>query len=666
MITALKKKFASNENGNSSHSSNNLPVPGQRHRPSFPSPSSGHKIKNNRKSPQRGSTPAGVNVVSAELQKKFAHGVNFNMKVIIRGDKNSGKTTLWKRIQGEPFDAQYTATEEIQVANITWNYRTFDHIVKFDIWDVVDAGVKKRQPNPFLKFDNKPSSDGSSPSFEMFENTACDASVVDVYKNCNGVLLIFDTTKSWTWGYVQRELEKIPSQIPVLVMANKTDLKADRQVSEDECLVWLSEFERKPPSNGRLIAPIRFTQCSMKTAQGLKFLYNFFNVPFLFLQREYLENALEANTRDLEIAQQELDLYEDSGPGRNFESKYRPTQSYQPSPVEETVPCVSPEVVVEQPSPVKVVTKVQTKPPQNPVEKQKPVIQKSVTKTYKPKAAIPTVKPSSQRKASSASTSSGEHNQMVDMYEEDFDSNDEMQLAISKVPRPSSTSQNWDDDNLEVKTSEVTQEDQLCDQIHSNSLISPKSETNPWDYSNKFSPESQKSEDGSVHEAAENPNPLVRRFTDELEVSSGDESYNEALDGSDGTPSNACTVESSTSCSTTGFTHVVQKNDRDLPRKSTDPDTKTLACSSTTLTSISAAPKPLKGTKQRKKSKTESSVPGENVKGSKTKKKGDLQKKTTKKAASRSMAAAQSNLLTEDLGDELSANQSALDDYDPL
>ncbi|KAI1705590.1 adoMet dependent proline di-methyltransferase domain-containing protein [Ditylenchus destructor] len=32
--------------------------------------------------------------------------------------------------------------------------------------------------------------------------------------------------------------------------------------------------------------------------------------------------------------------------------------------------------------------------------------------------------------------SKNEHNQMVDMYEEDFDSNDEMQLAISKVPRP--------------------------------------------------------------------------------------------------------------------------------------------------------------------------------------------------------------------------------------
>jgi hypothetical protein len=46
----------------------------------------------------------------------------------------------------------------------------------------------------------------------------------------------------------------------------------------------------------------------MKTAHGLKYLYNFFNIPFLFLQRDYLEKSLDANKHDIDVAQYELDL----------------------------------------------------------------------------------------------------------------------------------------------------------------------------------------------------------------------------------------------------------------------------------------------------------------------------------------------------------------------
>ena len=115
----------------------------------------------------------------------------------MKGDRNVGKTQLFRRIQGQPFLEEYTATEEIQVANITWSYKTSDDIVKVEIWDVVDvANKKKRLPTGKLKLENskgEQQENGAEPPPEF----ALDANTIDVYKNTNGVILVFDITKPW-------------------------------------------------------------------------------------------------------------------------------------------------------------------------------------------------------------------------------------------------------------------------------------------------------------------------------------------------------------------------------------------------------------------------------------------------------------------------------------
>lgn len=48
------------------------------------------------------STPS-IRYLQDDIRQRFRHGINYNLKMIIKGRKGSGKTTLWKRLQGMKF-----------------------------------------------------------------------------------------------------------------------------------------------------------------------------------------------------------------------------------------------------------------------------------------------------------------------------------------------------------------------------------------------------------------------------------------------------------------------------------------------------------------------------------------------------------------------------------
>ncbi|GIY86922.1 hypothetical protein CEXT_421572 [Caerostris extrusa] len=248
------------------------------------------KLVSSHDASSKGLPPPGVQAMGLSLQRKFAKGVQYNMKIIIKGDRNVGKSCLFSRLQGKKFIEEYLPTEEIQVASIQWNYKATDDVVKVEVWDVVDKG-KKRKKIDGLKLDNKTS--------EVPEEAALDAEFIDVYKGTNGVILVLDITKQWTFAYVQKELPLIPNHIPVLVLANHRDMGHHRTVTEDQV---------RPNDS----AQIRYAEGSMRNGFGLKYLHKFFNLPFLQLQRETLLKQLEINNSEIQATVEELDCLSES------------------------------------------------------------------------------------------------------------------------------------------------------------------------------------------------------------------------------------------------------------------------------------------------------------------------------------------------------------------
>ncbi|KAF6202581.1 hypothetical protein GE061_002979 [Apolygus lucorum] len=234
--------------------------------------------------------PCGPQTMSQNLQKKFSQGVQYNMKIIIKGDACSGKTALFQRLQGKQFsEREYFPTDSIQVTNVQWSYKNAEDVVKVEVWDIVDKG-KKRPVRTGLKFSEVA--------------VSLDAEFLDVYKGTDGVIIIFDITKPWTFSYVQKELPKISEDIPVLILGNRCDMGHHRAVPEDTVRHYVNSIQRP---NGQ--AQVRYTESSMVNGFGLRYVYKFLALPFLQLQRKTLKRQLMRNAEEIQSALEEIDEF---------------------------------------------------------------------------------------------------------------------------------------------------------------------------------------------------------------------------------------------------------------------------------------------------------------------------------------------------------------------
>lgn len=200
-------------------------------------------------------------------------------------------------------------------------------IVKIEVWDVVDKahnknksesskGIKLEHRPSDTKIDSAATSNPPSPQQHQQEDQevamGLDASTVNVYRNTHGAILMFDTTKPWTFDYVNKELNNVPESMAVLVLGNFCDKTQERKVEMDTIHATLYEHNQERIKKGA-IKPnlIRYAETSMQSGLGLKYIYEYLGVPFLQLMIESLNKQLELKAVEIVDLLETLDTDDD-------------------------------------------------------------------------------------------------------------------------------------------------------------------------------------------------------------------------------------------------------------------------------------------------------------------------------------------------------------------
>uniref|UniRef100_H3AH30 RAB, member RAS onco family like 6 n=1 Tax=Latimeria chalumnae TaxID=7897 RepID=H3AH30_LATCH len=242
--------------------------------------------------------PAGMQSMNQTLQRRFAKGVQYNRKTVWLGNRLNGAVCLLFRMKGQYITTSNVPLKSFLFVLMYWIMAATDDVVKVEVWDVVDKGKCKKRGDG-LKLENDPQ--------EAESEMALDAEFLDVYKNCNGVVMMFDITKQWTFNYLMKELPKVPNHIPVCVLGNYRDMGEHRVILPDDVRECMDRLNRPRGSSY-----IRYAESSMKNSFGLKYLHKFFNIPFLQLQRETLLRQLETNQLDIDATLEELSVQQET------------------------------------------------------------------------------------------------------------------------------------------------------------------------------------------------------------------------------------------------------------------------------------------------------------------------------------------------------------------
>lgn len=285
------------------------------------------------------------------LQEHQANG-GPSIRLVIRGARRTGKSTLLSRMQGAGVSSSaYHPTQAIQPGVFLWRPRSSPtddassgayppatlSETRVELWDVVDHGSPARFPTPDSTANSSSSSGSISAALRSMLSLPTDATTVDVYRGAHGVILMYDVTSRDSFDYVLDALPRIPQHLPVAICGNFWDLVhtdgTKREVDEravEQCLAaahraatplfasFIAAAQGARGSCGVPVALSSFTvdpvhiHLSTKDGFGLTPLHRFTGLCAAFSKAIEADNAVRACYGRVASASQNLQTINDS------------------------------------------------------------------------------------------------------------------------------------------------------------------------------------------------------------------------------------------------------------------------------------------------------------------------------------------------------------------
>lgn len=166
---------------------------------------------------------SGVWPLSAQVREDMKRGTRYNMKVVLRGTKATGKSTLLARLTGHPLPPAYTPSAELVASTMRLQgEHTAPHEgVKVDIWEAVEEG---RQRSASSSSPNAAARNVPSVQLQEALRVAADARLLDVYANAHLTIFLIDPRQRSSWEYAKQETLHVPPTCCVLYALNFADV----------------------------------------------------------------------------------------------------------------------------------------------------------------------------------------------------------------------------------------------------------------------------------------------------------------------------------------------------------------------------------------------------------------------------------------------------------